>query len=182
MLERLRRQRCALGQRETAPRNGGEHVLVARRIDDDCDGWVILGSRAHHRRATDVDLLDAFVRGGAAGDGVGERIQVDDHQLERLHAQFFELLEMLGPTGIGADTGVHPRMQCLDPAVESFGESGEILDLGDGNARVGDLRSGRSGGHQGHACVVQAGRQLDQSGLVVDTDQRAAHCFTFGHG
>ena len=88
---------------------------------------------------------------------------------------------MLGLAGVGEDPGMDARMQRLDAALEGFGESGEVLDLGDRDSGVGDLARRRSGGHQSDARGMQTGRKFDQSGLVVDTDQCAAHRFTFTH-
>src|SRR5690606_19079977 len=60
VLERLRGKTLALLEGETATLDGGEHITVGGRVDDDRDGRVVLRRGTHHRRATDVDLLDAL--------------------------------------------------------------------------------------------------------------------------
>ena len=60
----------ALVEREAAGGDRGQHVGVAVRRGDDRDRRVVLGRRAHHRRAADVDLLDALVGRRARGDGL----------------------------------------------------------------------------------------------------------------
>lgn len=61
---------------------------------------------------------------------LGERVQVDDHQVERLDAELLELLGVLGVGHISQNAGVNVRVQRLDAAVEAFGESGDIGHLG----------------------------------------------------
>ena len=60
---------------------------------------VVLGGGADHRRAADVDLLDALVRARARGDGVAERVEVDDDEVERLDAELGELLHVVAGCG-----------------------------------------------------------------------------------
>ncbi len=65
----------------------GQHAVVAERVDHDRDARVVLRRGAHHRRAADVDLLDALVGARAGGDGLAERVEVDHHQLEGRDAE-----------------------------------------------------------------------------------------------
>lgn len=99
-----------------------EHPVVAEWVDDHCHAGVVLGGGPHHRRAADVDLFDAFVDAGAGVDGFGERIQVDDDELEGGDAELLERRGVFGFAQIRQQSGVHARVQCLDPAVEHFGK------------------------------------------------------------
>ena len=65
---------------------------------------------------------------GAGVDGLGERVQVDDHEFECCDAEFGQRRNMFGFALIGEQAGVHVRMQRLDPAVEHLGEAGDLLD------------------------------------------------------
>ena len=122
----------------------------------------------------DVDLLDALVRARTGGHRLGERVEVDDHELERLDAELGELLRVLGTAEVGEDPGVHPRVQGLDPAVEALGEPGEVLDLASPGRRHSAMRAAvLPGGDELDARRVQAAGELDEPGLVVDADQRA---------
>ena len=102
----------------------------------------------------------------------GERVEVDDHQVERLDAELVELLRVRVEPAVGEDPGVHLRVQGLDPAVEALGEAGELLDLGDRHAEALDQRRRAAGGDERDAGVVQAPDQLLEPGLVVDRDER----------
>ncbi len=101
----------------------------------------------------------------------GERVEVGDDQVERLHLEVGELLDVALEAPVGEDPGVHLRVQGLDPAVEALGEAGEVLDLRDRDAQPLDQRSGAAGRDQDDARVVQAADQVLEAGLVVDRDQ-----------
>ena len=104
----------------------------------------------------------------AGGDGLPERVQVHDHEVERLHAQLGELLAVRLQAQVGEDSGMHARVQGLDPAVQALGEAGQLLDLGDRDTGRGDLRGGGAGGHELDAGLVQPAGELLQPRLVVD--------------
>ena len=87
------RWRC--GQVKPPAATAGEDVGVCAGRGDDRDARVVLGGGADHRRAADVDLLDALVRRGAGGDGVAERVEVDDDEVERLDAELGELAHVV---------------------------------------------------------------------------------------
>lgn len=163
----------AAAEVEAAAPDGGEDVAVARRAGDDGDGRMVLGGRTDHRRPADVDLLHALVGRRARGDGLAERVEVDDDEVERLDAQLFQLPPVVGETEIGEDAGVDLGVQGLDPAVEALGEAGQLLDLDDRDARRGDLRGGGAGGDELDTGLVQLAGELFEPGLVVDADERA---------
>ena len=117
---------------------GGDQCIIGR-VGDDGHGGVVLGRAAHHGGTADVDLLDGIGLVGAGAHGVGERVQVDDHQVERLDAELLELLGVLGVGHISQNAGVNVRVQRLDAAVEAFGESGDIGHLGYLDAQFGKL-------------------------------------------
>jgi hypothetical protein len=145
---------------------------------------MVLGRRPHHRRATDVDLLDALLRPGTGRHGLGERVQVADQQVERRHLELVQLRQVLGLAGVGEQAGMDPGVQRLDPPVQALRERGDLLDPGHRHAGVGDPLRGRPGGDDLHAGRVQAGGQIQQAGLVVDADQRAPNwpAVTLGAG
>ena len=61
-----------------------EHLRVVGRIDDDEHVAEVLGRGADEARAADVDLLDQGVEGRLGIlRRLGERIQVDDHEIDR---------------------------------------------------------------------------------------------------
>ena len=110
--------------------------------------------------------------GGAGRDRLLERVQVGDQELERRDAELRQLAFVVGVASVGQQPRVNPRVQRLDPAVEALGEAGEVLHLGDREARLLDGLGGGAGGDQLRAGRVQGGGQLDQGRLVVDGQQR----------
>jgi hypothetical protein len=173
--EGVRGQPPALGQGEPAGRHRGQQLGVAARVDDDGHARVVLRRRAHHRRATDVDLLHARVRRGPRHHGLQERVEVHHHQVERFDPELGQLPGVGRQPAVGEDAGMHPRVQGLHPTVEALREAGELLDLGDRDPGRGDPGRGGTGGDQLDAGSVQAGGELLQAGLVVHRDQRTPH-------
>ncbi len=172
---RLGSQACSGGEGEPAGLHGGERVGVLLGRGEDGDARVVLGGRTHHGGPADVDLLDTRVDVGAGGHRVGEGVQVDGHELERLDTELGELAHVVVLAGVGEDAGVHARVKGLDAALEALGEPGELLDAGDGQAQLLDRGGGSAGGDERDSGVVQAADQLLQPRLVVDRDQSAAH-------
>ena len=101
---------------------------VRRGLDDDGDGGVVLGRRADHRGAADVDLLDHVVGRSPRGHSRGERIQVNDDEVEGLDAQVRELVAVRLEAPVGKDARVNAWVQRLDPAVEALGEARQVLN------------------------------------------------------
>ena len=126
---RARRRRVSRGQ-PTVGAQLVEHRLVVGRVDDDADVGVVLRRRPHHRRPADVDQLDAGI--------VGERVQVDDDEGDRLDAVLLEVAPVVGVVEVGEDAAVHLRVQGDDAVAEDRRQAGELGDVGDRQPGVGD--------------------------------------------
>ena len=74
----------ALSQARASVGNRRDDFAVLRWVDHDGNVGVILGGCSHHRRPTDVDLLNHRVTLSARGHGLHEWVKVDHHKLERL--------------------------------------------------------------------------------------------------
>ena len=67
---------------------------------------------------------------------VGERVEVDDDERNRINFVAFEVGSMFDLVDVGEDRAVHFRMQCHDSMAEDRGESREVSDVGDRDART----------------------------------------------
>lgn len=181
MGEGLGGQTLAPGQVEAARRDRLEHVTVVARIHHDGDVGVVLGRGPDHRGTTDVDLFDAFLGGRAGRDRLAERVQVDDHELERLDAQSGELLDVVILAQVGEQSGVHAGVQRLHAPLQAFREAGDCGDLGDRDPFGRDRGRSGSGRHDLDAGLVEPTRQLGQPGFVVRRHQRSGDRGS-GHG
>src|SRR5690606_11904439 len=133
----------------------------------------VLGCRAHHRGAADVDLLDHGIRGSARGDGLGEGVEVHHEQLEGLDAELGELgLVALEPK-VGEQSRVHLRVQGAHAPVEVLGEARQLADLGDRDAGIRDRLRGAAGRDDLDARIRKRAGELDQVRLVGDGDEGA---------
>ncbi len=79
------------------------------------DPGVILGRRANHRRAADVDVLHAIGEGLSRTDGRLERIEVDPQQIDRRDVAVGHGPGVLGRIAHAEQSSVDGRMQGLDP-------------------------------------------------------------------
>jgi hypothetical protein len=112
-----------------------QHAAVVCGIHHHRHPLVVLGRRADHGRAADVDVLDDLLERGAAGHGLAERVQVHHHQIDGIEAAGPHLLAV----GLGRpaqDAAVHARMQGLHPAVEDLRRAREVAHLAHRHARV----------------------------------------------
>ena len=178
--ERLGRQAQALAVLEAALAGRLDHGAVVRRVGDDGDARMVLRGRPHHGRAADVDLLDALLEARARGDGLPERVEVDDDQVEGRDPEVRELADVGRLTPVGEDPGVDGRMQGLDSAVQAFGEAGQSGDLGDRDPGLGDGRGRRAGRYDAASGFVECSRQLFDARLVGDGYDGAAQGYTHG--
>ncbi len=158
-----RGQAAALAEGESVAGRGRQHIGVELRAGDHGDGGMVLGRRADHGRAADVDLLDALGRAGAAGHRLLERVQVRHQQLERGNPELIQLLTVTVLAQVSQQTRVHAGVQRLDPAVEALGEPGQLLDGRDRDAGRGDRGRRAAGGHDLHPGRVQPRGQLGQA-------------------
>ena len=123
-----------LPQGEAPRAQGLDHPRIVARIDHHRDARVILGGSTDHRRPTDIDLLDAFIGTRTRCHRAGEGVEVDDDEIEGGNAELLELLDVIGQAHVREEPRVDTGMQGLDPAVQAFGEAGEIGDRRDRDA------------------------------------------------
>ena len=126
---------------------------------------MILSRRSHHGRPADVDHLDARQ--------FGERVEIGHHQIDGHDAPRFQFGHVIGVGPVGEDPAVDRRVECLDPSAQHLGSAGDLGDLGDGHALVGQQRGGAPAGYDLPAEVDEATGQVDDAGLVVDGKQGA---------
>ena len=184
--ERRRRQapaECKAGG--TALRlNLLRHGRVVRGLHNHGHIVVVLGRRPDHRRAADVDGLDAGVEGGALPHRLLEGVEVDHHQVDAGDPVRLQRRAMAGIVPAGEDPAVDRRMQGLDPAVHDLRKAGMVGDVGDRDPAIAQGARGAAGGEDGDAPPRERGREGHQAGLVGDRDQGAGDrpAVRVGHG
>ena len=132
---------------------------------------MILRGRAHHGRATDVNLLDALIERSTRRNRVLERVQVAHDQVERLDTQLRDLLAMRSLTLIGQNTGMNKGMQSLHTPLQHLRETSHVLNRGHSHASSGNTRGRRTRGDNLHAGLAQRTRQFLQPRLVIHRNQ-----------
>ena len=103
--------------------------VVVAALHHDCDIFMVLGGGAHHRWAADIDVLyRIFQRAAFTSDGLGERIQVNNHHIDRLDLMFFHNGIVLAATAQNAT--MYFRMQGLHASIHHLRETGVIGNFG----------------------------------------------------
>src|SRR5262252_17471 len=141
---------------------GDRWVIIG--IDDHGDVVVILGRRADHRRAADVDVFDRLLhRHVGFLNRLAERIEIDDDQVDRLYAVFAHLRAMLLVRADAEDAAVNFRVQSLDAAVEHFWKSGEVRNVTRLDSVLAQQPRGAAGRNDLDAAPGELPRKFDQS-------------------
>ncbi len=133
---------------------------VIGRIGDDGDIGVVLGRSADHRRAADVDILDAFRIVSALGPDLFEWIEIDDREIDRGNPVIRHRLPVLGVVADGEKAAMHIRMQRLDAAIHDFRKAGDLGDVGDSEAGIRQRLERAPGRQDGDAERDQFAGQL----------------------
>src|SRR5690606_1285270 len=159
----------------------GQHALVVGRVYDHAHAAfrraVILGGGAQHGGTADVDVLDGVGKGAAGlGDGLAERIEVDDQQIDAIDAVLFNGLQVFGAVAAGQQAAVDLGMQRLDAAVQDLGRAGVLGHFGDVQAGLRQQLGGAAGGQEAHAALGQRLGEFDNTGFVGD---RKKSCLDF---
>ncbi len=153
---------------------GGDGRIVGG-LDDDRDVGMVLRRGADHRRAADVDVLDAVVIACAPRDRVLERVEVDDEEIDRGDAVGRHGARMLF---VGADreqAAMDFRMQRLDAAVHHLRKPGEIGDVAHREPGRGERLGGAAGRDELDAVSRERAGEIDEPGLVRHREKGAAH-------
>ncbi len=173
VLESLEHQVEALGVGQATGLEVFHDAGVVAGVDHDGDVFVVLGSRADHGRAADIDVLDGGRQVATRlGDGGFERVQVDGDQIDRLDPVL--LHDGVVGAATAEDATVDFRMQGLDPAVHHFREAGVVGDFDRGDAVVLEQLEGAAGRQDLDAKPLQFAGEFEDPGLVGNADQGTA--------
>ena len=155
---------------------------------DDGHIFEVLGRRANHGRAADVDVFDQVTEGDAGlRGGFLKRIEVHDHHVDGLDAVRGDSSLMLGVAADEEQSAMYAGMQRLYAPVQHLREAGQVADVFHRETGFAQSFRGSAGGDQLHSKTRQHLGELHQAGLVRDADQgplnllRPAHLSLLGH-
>ena len=165
----LGREFAALLQRGAATMD--ERVVGG--IGEDRDRIMVLGGRAHHRWAADIDILDDLVARGTFGNSLHKRVKVDHNQVDRANIVCEHGSGVLGIVAHREQPAVDFGMQRLDPPVHHFRKAGEIGNVAHRQPGVAQRLRRSAGGDQLHAVRRERLAEFDDPALVGDREERA---------
>ncbi|GMA79181.1 hypothetical protein GCM10025880_55980 [Methylorubrum aminovorans] len=134
---------------------------------------MVLGRRADHGRAADIDVLDAVVIGLAGLQRLLERVEVDHEQVDSADPVGSERRLVLGVVAHREKAAMNRRMQRLHPSVHHLGKAGQLGHLFHGEARLGQRAVGAAGRDQFDAPPAQRRGEVGEPGLVRDGEKGA---------
>ena len=85
----------------------------------------------------------------------------------------FERLGVGGLVSVGEDPAVDLRMECLDPAVEDLGKTGDLGHRSGRDSGVLEGAEGSAGRYQLEAQLLESPGEVDQPCFVPDGQQRS---------
>ena len=148
-----------------------QNLAVLGGRHDDGHRAAVLRGGPDHGGPTDVDVLDHRLPVGAGGDGGGERVEADNHQVDRRVAVLLQGPHVLREIAAGEDAGVDGRMEGLDPAVQHLGCAGDLADLAHRDTGIREGLGGATGGDQLHPGLVETAGEVSEARLVADADE-----------
>ena len=107
----------------------GNQQVIIRRVGNDYHRVVVFCRTAHHRRATDVDILDNLCARRPFGNGRCKRVEIDHHQIDGADAMRLHRRHMLGIIANRQQPAVNRRVQCLHPSIHHLGKAGQFADV-----------------------------------------------------
>ena len=108
-------------------------------------------------------------------DGLAERIEVDDHEVDRRDPVRRQRVGVSGDVAPREDAAVHLRMQRLHAPVEHLRKARHVADVEHREAGVAQRARGPAGGDELPPERGQPAGEVDESGLVGDGEEGAGH-------
>jgi hypothetical protein len=138
------------------------------------DILVVLGGGAQHGGPADIDILDELrQRRAGLGGHFLETVEVDHHHVDGCYAVSLNGRHVLRVVAHGEDAAGDSGVQGLDAAVQHLRESGDVADVGDGDACVAKQASRAAGRNEFGAHGGEGGGEFDDAGLIGDAEQYA---------
>ena len=129
----------------------GQHVGVMFRRGQHRHRGVVFRRRADHRRAADIDILDAILERSTPRHRRLERVEIDRHQIDRRDVVVLHLLQMLRQIAPAEHAAMDLRHQGFHAPVENFREAGMVRDFLHRHAGIAQRLGRAAGGEDFHA-------------------------------
>ena len=169
VIEGFGHQTAAQRQIEGTAFDGGDDFGVVGRADHDANRGVVLRSRAHQRRATDVDVFHGVFEGHVGFvHGFAEGVEVDDDEVNRRDA-VFEHDGVVG-TAPAKNTAVDSRVQGFHPPRHHLREAGVLAYILDGKPRLTQRLRRAAGREDFHSAGGEAGGKFDNATFIRHAD------------
>ena len=142
---------------------------------------MVLGRRAHHGGAANVDILDDLVIAGAGGYGLLEWIEIDCNQIDRADFVCVHRSLVFGIVAYRKQAAMHLGVQRFDPAVHHFGKAGQVGNIAHRQAGLADQAVGATGRDQFNPGLGQPAGEIGHAGFVEYRKQCPTDTYRLAH-
>jgi hypothetical protein len=142
---------------------------------------VILGRRANHRRAADIDILDRRGVIGALRHGLLERIEIDHKKVDRRDSVRLHRRAVIRVVAQRQKPAMHHRVQRFHAPVHHLGKARHIGHVPHREAGLAQAARGAPGREQLDTPIRERPAQIDKPGLVGNGKKGAGHGREIGH-
>jgi hypothetical protein len=161
----------------------GKDRRVIRAVDHDRHVRVVLGGRPDHRRAADVDVVDARLEGPSRRDRGFERIEVHDQEVDRRDAVREHRGLVLGIGAAREEAAMDRRVERLDAPVHHLGKPREIAYVANRETGIREHAARAARRDELDAASVQGAGEVQEPRLVGHGEKGAAHALQIArHG
>ena len=143
-----------------------DQIIIIGWVGQDRDICVVLRGAAHHRRSTDVDILDDVIARGTLRHGLRKGIKVHDDKVDCANVMFFHRRCVFGIVANGKQSAMHFGMQRFDAAVHHFGKACKLANVLHLKPCITQRLGGTTGGDQFDMARGQSMSKFNQSRLV----------------
>ncbi len=110
---------------------------------------MVLGRAAHQRRTADIDILDRVgIADIGPSDGLRKRIEIHNHEIDRLNAMFGQHGDILGMIAAEQNAAVDSGMERLHATIHHLGKAGVFGHIANGEAILLQELAGPAGAEQ----------------------------------
>ena len=134
---------------------------------------VVLGRRADHGRAANVDILDAHFVRPAARNRLLKGVEIHNQQINGKYAVLMHGVFMRGQVAVAEEAAVHHGMQSLDAAIHHFRKFCQLAHIFDRNTRRRNRAMRAARRDKFDAALMQSFRLVDEAGFIRNGEQRA---------
>ena len=149
-----------------------QYLCVLRGVGEHRHVFPVFGGRAHHGRATDVDVFNRILQGATGfGHSGFKGVEVDHQEVDGRDVVLFNRRHMFGMVAPCQQAAVDHGMQGFHATIEHLWKTGVVSYFGDGKSSFAQELGCAASGQQLNAKLVQLACEFEDAGFVGDGEE-----------